>query len=407
MKRLKFAVRLINEKLEAAASNLSYIGLEDIESGTGRRTSDNSQKVAEGLANRFACGDVLFGKLRPYLAKVLLAEQDGVCSSELLVLRPDEAIESRFLFYYMLSSAFINVVNSSTYGAKMPRASWEYIGNLPVLVPTRDEQRAIAAFLDREMARIDALIAKKQRLIELLEEKGATLISHVVTKGLNPRATMKDSGIRILGQVPAHWDILQYRRVTRRVVVGIAEGSTHAYTNDGVPMIRSTNVRANRVSAEDLLCIERWFADKNSSKYLRAGDLVTVRTGYPGTTAVVPDTLDGCQCFTLLISTLSGSRLPGFYSYYINSSIAGSMLRTEGWGAAQVNISVPILQELVVVDPPIEEQHEIVAYLDRETGKLSALIEVIQNGLEKLHEYRTALISAAVTGKIDVREEAA
>jgi type I restriction enzyme S subunit len=83
------------------------------------------------------------------------------------------------------------------------------------------------------------------------------------------------------------------------------------------------------------------------------------------------------------------------------------MLRTEGWGAAQVNISVPILQELVVVDPPIEEQHEIVAYLDRETGKLSALIEVIQNGLEKLHEYRTALISAAVTGKIDVREEAA
>ena len=159
---------------------------------------------AEGVSNAFDADDVLFGKLRPYLAKAHHAQTSGICSSEFLVLRR-KSIEPRFLVYYLLNSAFINVVDSSTYGAKMPRASWDFIGNLLALVPPPDEQRRIAAFLDHETTKLDTLIAKKERLIELLQEKRTALISHAVTKGLDPNVPMKDSGLAWLGKIPMHW----------------------------------------------------------------------------------------------------------------------------------------------------------------------------------------------------------
>lgn len=208
IQRVKFAATLINDKTEAAHAGLPYVGLENVESWTGKLVGTNKESAADGISNRFAARDVLFGKLRPYLAKVLEASGDGVCSSELLVLRPYE-VHSRYLLYLMLSRDFVNIVDSSTYGAKMPRASWDFIGNLSVPIPPSPEQQAIAAFLDRETGKIDALVEKKRRLIELLKEKRAALISHAVTKGLDPDVPMKDSGVEWLGMVPEHWDLRQ------------------------------------------------------------------------------------------------------------------------------------------------------------------------------------------------------
>ncbi len=179
-KRLKYCVRLCNEKLDGQAAELPYTGLEHIESWTGRRIIPSEGTEADGEVNTFRPGDVLFGKLRPYLAKVYRAREDGVCTGELLVLRPIQ-FEQGFLFYIMLSREFVSVVDSSTYGAKMPRASWDFIGSLPVPVPSADEQRAIAAFLDRETARIDALVEKIKTSINLLREYRTALISAAVT----------------------------------------------------------------------------------------------------------------------------------------------------------------------------------------------------------------------------------
>ncbi|NIA10123.1 MAG: hypothetical protein GWP10_10475 [Nitrospiraceae bacterium] len=162
--RLKYCVDLINEKVNARESDLPYIGLEHIESWTGRRIIADDAASSDGQASRYRKGDVLFGKLRPYLAKALRAVEDGICTGELLVLRPRRVLQG-YLFNYVLTSDFISIVDSSTYGAKMPRANWEFTGNLPIPVPPEDEQRAIAAFLDRETARINALIEKKERQI--------------------------------------------------------------------------------------------------------------------------------------------------------------------------------------------------------------------------------------------------
>ena len=214
IKRLKFAADLINNKVSVEDSPLPYLGLEHIESWTGRKI-DGEISNSEGLASSFLVGDVLFGKLRPYLAKVHLAQQDGLISSEALVIRSKDELHAEFLKYYMLSRDFINIVDSSTYGSKMPRASWDFIGNLPVLLPDAEEQKSIARFLDFKTAQIDALIAKKKALLDKLSEMRTALISHAVIKGLDPSAPMKDSGVPWLGVIPAHWKAIALRWLIR------------------------------------------------------------------------------------------------------------------------------------------------------------------------------------------------
>lgn len=199
-------------------------------------------------------------------------------------------------------------------------------------------------------------------MIELLKEKRQAVISHAVTKGLNLRAPLKPSGIEWLGDVPEHWEAAVLTRIASRVVVGIAEAATHAYADEGIPILRSTNIRAGRIIG-DTLFIAPEFAGDRESKRLFAGDLVTVRTGNAGVTAVVPAKFDGCQCFTMLITSLRESQSVEFYCYWMNSVSAQCYFSLEGWGTAQVNISVPILKALPIPIPPLNEQLEIVSFL--------------------------------------------
>src|SRR5680860_1331966 len=244
VRRLKYSADLINQKVDGAEADLPYMGLEHIESWTGKRQGQNGDASSDGQANLFRRGDVLFGKLRPYLTKAYAADSEGICTGELLVLRP-KAVEQKFLLDYVLNPDFVTIVDSSTYGAKMPRANWDFIGNLPTLIPPLDEQQAIAAFLDRETARIDTLIEKKRRQFELLQEKRFALISHAVTKGLDPNAPMKDSGIEWLGQIPKHWGLLQLRRVVDKFID--YRGRTPTKTETGIPLITAGAVKDGEI----------------------------------------------------------------------------------------------------------------------------------------------------------------
>jgi type I restriction enzyme S subunit len=138
-----------------------------------------------------------------------------------------------------------------------------------------------------------------------------------------------------------------------------------------------------------------------------AGDLVTVRTGVPGTTAVIPEELDHSQCFTMLITTLRKGHVSAFLSYFLNSTAARVYFDLEGWGSAQMNISVPILQGTPIPVPPQDEQKSIVAHIESHVARIDDLMAEVRAAIDRLKELRTALISSAVTGKIDVREEAA
>jgi type I restriction enzyme, S subunit len=270
------------------------------------------------------------------------------------------------------------------------------------------KQVAIADFLDRKTAAIDALIAKKERLRELLQEKRQAVITQAVTNGLKPFLPTKDSGVEWLGRIPAHWAVIPLKRMSSRVVVGIAEAASHAYADSGVPIVRSLNVQPNHLVPNEVLFIEKWFAEKNASKTVREGDLLTQRTGeYSGATAVVPAALDGCQCFTLLITTPKAELRSWFASYFMNSAAGHEYFNRTRWGTAQPNISVPILQDLPLLVPPGAEQDEIVAFIRAGTRRDGAVEERIGDQIVALHEYRRAIITAAVTGQIDVTREAA
>lgn len=192
MMKLRKLVSLVEEKISEVdgENRLPYIGLEHIESWTGMLCVRDSAFVPTSVSNRFRSGDVLFGKLRPYLAKACKPSFEGICSSELLILRPSPRIEGRLLLHLLLTKGFISLVDSSTYGAKMPRANWNDVSSCVLPVPPLKEQRAIADFLDRETAKIDGLVAKVDTAIARLREYRAALITAAVTGQVDVRGAV-------------------------------------------------------------------------------------------------------------------------------------------------------------------------------------------------------------------------
>ncbi|MEJ5030502.1 restriction endonuclease subunit S [Comamonas sp. MYb69] len=320
-----------------------------------------------------------------------------------IIVRPECIDNARFFAYLFDSIEFRTRIRHAVKGVKVFSITQAILRDADVWLPSGAEQEKIAAFLDHETTKIDALIEKQQRLIELLKEKRQALISHAVTKGLDPNAPMKDSGVEWLGEVPAHWVVARYKFCTTRVIVGIAEAATHAYAESGVPIIRSTDIREDGLNQDGMLFIKKDFAEQNTSKYLYKNDVVTVRTGYPGTSAVVPEGLDQSHCFTNLVATPRAEHHSQFLVEYLNSYIGKKYFELHAWGSAQKNISVPILQDFPIAFPEREEEEKIVQYVSLQKQEFSKLIALAESSIGLMQERRTALISAAVTGKIDVR----
>ena len=198
----------MNEQTRGRLPNDVYIALENVEGWTGKITGAENEVSFDSQVKRFQVGDVLFGKLRPYLAKVNTPNKAGICVGEFLVLGCHrERLSPEFLGLLLRSKQVIDAVDASAFGAKMPRANWDFIGNMLCPVPPLDEQAAIARYLDDADQRIRAYVSAKERLIALLEEERQAVIHQVVTRGLDPNVRLKPSGVEWLGDVPEHWAV--------------------------------------------------------------------------------------------------------------------------------------------------------------------------------------------------------
>jgi len=404
IKRLRYAAHLVGEKVEADDDEPKpYIGLEHIQSWTGKLLDLDPDFLPDGVSHRASAGDVLFGKLRPYLAKATIADRECLCSTEILVIRGHHT-NQKYLLYSILSHGFIAFVNASTYGVKMPRANWDDIGNLPIPLPPLSEQQAIAAFLDQETARIDGLIAKKRRLIELLHEKRTALITRAVTKGLDPNAPMKDSGIEWLGEIPAHWEVKPVW-----AVVTTRGGSTPSkekgnFWDGDIPWISPKDMKIEKIEDSQDHVSEDALRETNLS-YIEAGAILIVVRGmilahsFPValTTSAVTINQDmkaitpGIKLNAEYLMRLMQGMKSVFVSFTDESAHGTKCLRTEIWSRLKIAL------------PPVIEQARIVEYVNLSAGRFASLIDKAQDAIARLTEYRTALISAAVTGKIDVR----
>lgn len=277
------------------------------------------------------------------------------------------------------------------------------IMELPVVVPPAAERDGILAFLDREIGKIDALLAEQRKLIALLAEKRQSTISHAVTRGLRPDVPMKQSSLVWTDEVPMHWSVKRLKTISPEITVGIVVEPSKYYVDDGVAALRSLNVSPGKLSAENLVHISEESNQLLGKSRLREGDLVCVRTGQPGTAAVVSREFDGCNCIDLIIIRRPLEHSERFLCWYFASDAALRQFSSGSGGAIQQHFNVSAAMNLQVVLPPPAEQLAIADFLDDESAKLGRLKAEAARAIHLLKERRSALITAAVTGQIDVR----
>lgn len=318
--------------------------------------------------------------------------------------------EPRFLYYVMVAAASRGVFLAGGNPNTIPHLTAEKLRVYRFAFPPRSEQIAIIRFLDRETAKIDALIAKKERLIELLQEKRAALITRAVTKGLDPNVPTKDSGVEWLGEIPAHWECLSLARVSFSRCDGpFGSGlKSEHYSDSGVRVVRLQNIGVAGFSDADRAYIEEEYACHLGDHSVIGGDLLIAGLGdegHPvGRACVAPEGVEPAMvkadCFRFRLNTKL--LLPQFAAYQLSmtaAAVAGSL--ATGSTRSRMNLTATAGRRIAL--PPLNEQLAIVEMLDQNAQHIGALVTKIREAIDCFKEYRTALISAAVTGKIDVR----
>ena len=402
VKRMKFVVANVGDKIDAKESDLRYFGLENIESFTGKLL-DSVELESEGIGHRFQKDDVLFGKLRPYLAKVFLAQEEGLSSTEALVFRSSEVIYPKFLSYYCLSQDFINEVNGTTFGSKMPRASWDDISSFRMVYPSLDEQKLIAGFLDKRLAQVDALIAKQETLLEKLAEQRVALISHAVTKGLNPDVEMKETGISWFKQIPKSWDIKQLKFVITKIQTGSTPPSAvpEYYSSDDIVWYGPADFTdENYILNESVKKISALALEDKVVKPMPKGSIMMIGIG--ATLGKVAITNVDCTTNQQINSLISIEDVNAKYLMYQLNSLRDIVKLLSSASTLGI-INQEKTKCLKIIVPSLNDQNEIVEFLDKELNEISAVKKSVEQTINKLKEYRSTLITQVVTGKIDVR----
>jgi len=358
---------------------------------------------------RLEGGELIVSKLNPRKGCVFLTRAQLmpiVCSTEFVPLVARSGYDSRFAFYVYSSAPVRELISAVVQSVTRShqRANPEDITKIWLPVPPPPQQRAIADYLDRETARLDALVAAKEQVLGLLAEKRRALITRAVTRGLDPRAPLRDSGIPWLGEIPAHWEARRLRFASPQITVGIVVTPAKYYVASGVPCLRSLNVRETGLTDSDLVYISDESNVLHSKSRVYTGDLVAVRSGQPGATAVVDRRFEGANCIDLIIIRRSSIFESAFLGHFLNSEPAKMQFLSGSGGAIQQHFNIETAADLVVPLPPLDEQRAIVDRLVVQCSQLDAITNATVATISLLKERRAALIAVAVTGQIDVPE---
>lgn len=416
-KRLRFAIEMNPSKQESkidASDLVSFVPMDAVGEYGGIRLDDEREMGEIGSGYTYFCDDdVVVAKITPCfengkgaLAKGL-KNKTAFGTTELHVMRALSAqLLPEFLFYLTISHVFRKRGESEMYGAGgQKRVPETFIKDFEAALPSINEQKTIARFLDHKTAQIDALIAKKKALLDKLAEKRSALISHAVTKGLNPAAAMKDSGVPWLGEIPAHWGVRRLKEVGR--LFGGA-GFPQEYQNvqgeelyfykvgdlslskDGKTLLASPHT----ISEETAQVLRATIIPKSAIVYAKIGAALLLNRRRMTTAACCID-----NNMTAYV-TEAEKVIPEWAFYWLSTIDFGEHVNP----GAVPSFSEGYQSVLPVPVPPVEDQHTIARFLDEKTAEIERQTEKIRQAIEKLNEYRAALITHAVTGKIDVRQ---
>lgn len=388
--RIKDVASIISQKSDNLA--LPYIALNNIISWDGSFVPSDS--ASDGNSNLCAAGDVLFGKLRPYLAKGYIPNEDSLCSPEFIVLRPLADTNNKFLLYFLLSPQYIGYIRNQVAGTKMPRTNASQVGASDIKIPSKFEQEAIAAYLDKECEKIGREIELLERKADSYRRLRRSLINRAVTRGLNPNVHLKPSGNDWIGEIPTHWEVLPIRSfitlispdkkgeedykllsVTRDKGVIIRGERGEDGNNNRIPDDLS-NYKVVKQNQFVINKMKAWMGSYGVSKY----------NGIVSPAYYICDVHDIYEPFFSM-----AIRCRQYINFFWKYSKG---IRVDQW-----DMSPLALREIPFATPPFDEQREIAAYLDDKCGKIDALIEKIEAKIERLKQLKRSLINEVVTGQ--------
>jgi type I restriction enzyme S subunit len=355
-------------------------------------------------------GDIIVVRSGAYTgdSAIIPPDYNGAIAGYDMVVRRRQGSIPQFIAWALLSHYVVDAqIKLESLRAAQPHLNAEELGAVVLLIPPCDEQRAIATFLSQETTKIDALVAKEEQLIARLQEKRTALITGAVTKGLDPNVPMTDSGVEWLGEVPADWELLSLKRRAKRIQTGSTPATAEQkyYEDVTIAWYGPGSFSDNLPLQEPIKFISGDAIGDGVARLFDAGSVVVVTIGATiGKVAYMAEPGSFNQQITGI--TFDLQRVwPRFGAYQLKS------LEPTLRGIAP-NTTLPILDQeevgyLTFLVPRLSEQYAIVAFLDRETARIDAMVAKVREAIDRLKELRIALISAAVTGKIDVREEAA
>jgi type I restriction enzyme S subunit len=352
-------------------------------------------------------GDLIISRLNNPIGRACIVPNLNsriVTSVDNVIYRPDSNINKRYLLHLFSSKEYFEHTELISRGATMQRISRGMLGNLKIPLPDIEEQTAIANYLDQKATQIDNLIAKKERLIQLLEEERTAIINQAVTKGLDPTVPMKDSGIEWLGEIPVHWELWKISHAFNRIGSGTTpeSGNPIYHENGTINWLNTGDLNDSEVVSCNKKITEQAIKDYTSLKLFPAGSLVMAMYGATiGKTGIIKfDTTTNQACCVFCKGEIIDLKFLQYWFFAKKENIINLAI-----GGGQPNISQNILKDIRVNCPEISEQIRIVQYLDSSTKEVDLVISKTNEEIELLKEYKTALISEVVTGKVDLRNE--
>lgn len=414
--RLKYGATINDDALNGSEDpdmEIQYVDITSVEFGRGivaketMRFGDSPSRARRLVRD----GDVIVSTVRTYLksiAPIVRPDKNLVVSTGFAVLRPS-AYRPEFLRYVLESEFFLDEVAKRSVGVSYPGINASQLGDIFGVLPPLPEQTHIAAFLDRKCGQIDQAIAQKERLIALLKERRQVLVQQAVTKGLNPKARMKNSGVAWLGEVPEHWRMVRIKHMAKGPGSLFMDGDwieSPVITEDGIRYITTGNVGAGDYKEQGGGHISEDTFRRLRCTEVFPGDLLISRLNEPiGRACIIPDL--GKRIVTAVDNVIlrpSEEYYKPYLMHFMNSPAYAKYTSLLGRGATMSRISRSQLGDIPIAVPPKDEQMAIAKYLDVLKEKDQQADHMVTDQIAKLKEYRSILINAAVTGKIKVPE---
>ena len=370
-----------------------------------RRTDGFTNSLKEHGYQHINSGDLVIHEMDAFAGAIGVSDSSGKSTPVYTVCyAKNENINHHFYSHFFRTMAKTGFINSLAKGIRVRSTEfrWNESRNVYLVEPPKADQEKIVSFLDTETSRIDTLIAKQEKLIELLEEQRKSIISHAVTKGLNPNAPMKDSGVEWLGEVPEHWDVAVVKRAFIVKLGKMLQPDQKDETDVIKKYLKASNLTWDGVKDIDN---EMWFSKNDLKKLkLEIGDLLVAEGGDVGKSCIFDSNEE--FYYQNSVNRVRGQKNNAnkFLYYWLFTLKYSGYIDILCNKSTIAHFTAEKLNETILLLPDSVEQNEIIAYLERENGKINQLILKQQSLIEKLKEYRASIISHAVTGKIDVRE---